>query len=335
MKTIQTLSFRTISLTVALAFAAVTARADVEDKISKSFQVEPGGQLVINADRGSIEVKTSDASTVQVEITRKAKGSDSKAKGVLKDHIVTTTQDANKVDVHAEYKGPKTLGWFSSPEIQVSYVVTVPSKFNVNLRTAGGQIGVTALAGTVNANTSGGSLKFTKIEGAVSAHTSGGSITVATCTGKVDIHTSGGSLKLTGITGDVTAKTSGGSIEASAVTGKTFLKTSGGSIDIAGLKGSIEADTSGGSISAELLEQPTGECSLKTSGGSITIALNEKAAVDVDLHTSAGRVSTDLPVSAVIKGEQEKGVLRGKVNGGGPLVYAKTSAGSVRLKRKG
>ena len=39
-------------LSAALAFAA----SDVEDRLHESFQVKAGGKLVIEADRGSIEI---------------------------------------------------------------------------------------------------------------------------------------------------------------------------------------------------------------------------------------------------------------------------------------
>jgi len=71
-----------------------------------------------------------------------------------------------------------------------------------------------------------------------------------------------------------------------------------------------------------------------TSGGNITIAMAERIAVDVDASTSGGRVSTDFPIATIVQGEQKKNELRGKINGGGPLVKAHTSGGNVRLEKK-
>ncbi|TAK99568.1 MAG: hypothetical protein EPO07_10765 [Verrucomicrobia bacterium] len=323
------------ALSAAILGVASSTHAEVEDKITKSYAVAPGGQLVLEADRGSIEIKTAEANVVNIEVTRKAGGSRGKAENTLKDHVVTTTQDGNKVEVRAKYGGEKSSGWFgNSPELQVNFTITVPRKFDVDLKTAGGHIQVIELTGKVDARTSGGHLEFQKIEGPISGQTSGGHITVAGCKGKVELGTSGGHLDLGKIEGDVTAKTSGGSIQAKAIIGKTVLKTSGGHIEVAGIRGSIEAGTSGGSISAELLDQPAGDCSFKTSGGHITVTLGAKAAVDVDLRTSAGRVSTDFPVATTVQGEQDKSKLAGKVNGGGPLITAHTSAGNVRLEKK-
>ena len=319
-----------------LIIAAATARAEVEDKITKSFEIAPGGQLVVDVDRGSIEVKTGDAGAVNIEVTRKAGGSRSKAEKALKDHVVTTRQTGDKVEVHAKYEGEKLTSWFGgrSPDLQVSFLVTIPRKFDVDLKTAGGHIKVTALAGKLKAHTSGGNLTFKQIEGPVSAHTSGGHINVAGVKGDVDLKTSGGNLTLSEIEGDVTASTSGGHISADKISGKSVVKTSGGNIGFAGNKGPIEAKTSGGNVSAELLEQPASDCLFDTSGGNITIALAERVAVDVDASTSGGRVSTDLPVVSVVQGEQKKNELKGKINGGGPLVKAHTSGGNVRIEKK-
>ena len=317
-----------------LTLTAVTASAESEDKLTKSFKVQPGGQLVVVADRGSIEVKTTDADSVEVEVARKARGSQSKTEPTFKDHLVTFTQDGQKVVVHSEYKGGRWAGWFGNRlELQVKYLITIPRKFDVDIKTVGGSIKVAELAGKVQAQTSGGSLNFAKIDGALSAHTSGGSITVVGCKGNADLKTSGGSLHLGNIEGDVDARTSGGAIHADKLTGKSVLKTSGGSIHISAVEGRIEAVTSGGGITATLRAQPTGDCTFKTSGGSITVALGEKLAVDIDAQTSGGRVSSDLPVPAVIQGEQKKTEIRGKVNGGGPLITAHTSGGSVHLTK--
>ena len=320
---------------LALLALAATATADIEDKITKSFKAQPGGQLIVDLDRGAIEIKTAAGESVDIEITRKAGGSQAKAEQTLKDHVVTTTQTDKAVEVRAEYKGEQRRSWLGrSPELQVSCRITVPRQFDVDLKTAGGSIQVAGLTGKVQAHTAGGNMTFEKIEGPVSGHTSGGSITVRAAKGKVDVKTSGGNLSLDDIEGGVTAETSGGSIHAEKLTGQSVVKTSGGNIGVSGIKGQIEARTSGGSITASLTEQPAGDCLFKTSGGNVTVVLGEKVAVDVDARTSAGRVSTDLPVTAVIQGEQKKNELRGKINGGGPLLTAHTSGGSVHIRKQ-
>lgn len=319
---------------VCLALLATSARADLEDRIAKSFPVQPGDKLVAELDRGAIEVSSANVETVEIEVTRKAGGTKAQAQRTLDTHQVTITQTGNRVEIRAKHDTEKSIGWFRrSPELQVKCRVLVPRRFDVDLKTAGGSISVNDLTGKVEAHTSGGSLSLGKIEGELAAHTSGGNITVATAKGRVDVKTSGGGLTLSDIQGDLTAQTAGGPIRARRLIGKSVLKTSGGGIEVADSQGTLEARTSGGGITASLSGQPAGDCLFKTSGGSVTIALGKEVAVDVDARTSAGHVSTDFPVVSVIQGEQKKNELRGKINGGGPLITAHTSGGSVRLQK--
>ena len=59
MKPIALNSLKAGTIAVALlALAAARVRADVEDTLTNSFKVQPGGQLVVQADCGSIEVTT-------------------------------------------------------------------------------------------------------------------------------------------------------------------------------------------------------------------------------------------------------------------------------------
>ena len=324
-----------LALLLGLGLSAAALRAEVEDKISKTFTVAPGGQLVLEADRGSIDVKTADVESVAIEVTRKASGSAAAAQERLKKHEVNFSQDGDKIVVTAKYEGGRATGWFGNwRDLQVNFDITVPRKFNVDLKTAGGAIKVGALTGKVATQTAGGSLKFDEIEGPLTGRTSGGSINVAGCKGSVDVRTSGGSINLGSVDGDVAAHTSGGSITVKNIAGKAVVKTSGGSINVSEVKGQIEAGTSGGGVSATLVEPPSGDCSFKTSGGSVTVTLGEKLAVDVDARTSGGHVISDLEVVSVIQGEQKKHELRGKINGGGPLITAHTSGGNVHLKKK-
>jgi len=319
---------------VLAALAPGSARADAEDVIKKSFNVQSGGKLVVQLDRGSIEIRTADTTTAKIEISRKAGGAQAAAEKLLQEHLVATTLSDNTVKVTSEFTGSKSTGWFGrSPDLRVNCIVTIPKRFDVDLTTSGGNVSVTELQGKAEARTSGGSMKFEKIGGPLSARTSGGSIKAEQIQGAVELRTSGGNLNLMHIEGDLIGRTSGGSIQAEQLAGKVELKTSGGSIKISECKGPVDASTSGGSISAELLVQPSGACSFKTSGGSVKISLPETVAIDVDAKTSGGHVSSAFAVATQDDAEKQAHDLQGKINGGGPLLTARTSGGSIYLEK--
>lgn len=315
-------------LTLLFAASLTLARADVEDVLNQAYEVSAGGQLVLDVDRGSIEVTAKAGDRCEIQVTRKAK-----KQKALDDHKVTFARDGQKITVAATSKSASS-SWWGGDSCDVAYQITVPEKFDLELKTAGGSIHVAGVTGKIKTHTSGGSMKYEKLSGSLDANTSGGAISVANFNGPVQLRTSGGSLKLANITGDVNAKTSGGSITVSELTGKTVIHTSGGSISATAIKGQIEAMTSGGSILAEVAGQPTGDCSFKTSGGSVSVTLASKAAINLDAQTSAGRVTSDFEVSPP-QNPKHKSELVGKINAGGPNITIRTSAGGIHIKSSG
>jgi DUF4097 and DUF4098 domain-containing protein YvlB len=322
---------RTISVMAAALLLGVWVHAadNGESFIRKTFTVAPGGKLMIHADRGSINVKAGASDKVEIEVTREpGRGA---SDDILKKHQVTFFQDGNDVSVKAELEGARK-GWFNNGNnLRVKYEVSVPSKYNVNLKTSGGTIAVTGLEGDAKAETSGGGLKFAQINGPIYGRTSGGSIDVSGSAKDVDVETSGGGIHVGDAAGSVVARTSGGSIKLGQIKGAITAETSGGGIDVNGAAGPVRAHTSGGSIHASLSDQPAGACTFETSGGGIDLKLAEKVAIDLDAHTSGGSVSTDLPVT--VQGTMKHNELRSKVNGGGPKLTLETSGGSIHIRK--
>ena len=60
-------------------------------------------------------------------------------------------------------------------------------------------------------------------------------------------------------------------------------------------------------------------------------ALPPSAAFQLDADTSAGSVRSDFPVLTTRSGERSE--LKCPVNGGGPVLKLRTSAGSIRVKK--
>ena len=345
--------------------------ATTEGNLSRTFAVNPGGRLIIDADRGSIDIATSDRSDVQVEVKRKV-SRESAARGaeILAAHEVTFDQDGDLVAIRAKAK-PAAAGWFNrgTQHLQVEYHVLAPRRFNLELRTAAGEIVSSDIEGTVKARTAAGSLKFGNIKGPFDGETAAGEIHLESASGRVTAESSAGSIRLGEVDGitsattaagsisvgkanaSLTAKTSGGSIEVGDCAGPAQLQTAAGSIRVKSARARLDANTSGGSItiddaqdtvlgrtaagsiSASFSAQPHEDCRLTTAGGGIEIKLADKLAFDVEARTSGGEVSTELPIVSTVVGRPHAGVLQGKLNGGGKTLLLKTSAGDISLKR--
>lgn len=326
---------RFLSILVIFSFLIILAissvHADIEDRVEKEFRVNPGGTLTIESDLGSIQVESVRGKKVVIQVLRTIKAHSRKeADKILDNFDLEFRRRGNNVSVTGKWTNKNRFSRMRS-RLQLRYKIQVPRRYHVDLQTAGGSILVSDLEGKVRAQTSGGSLVFGDITGPVFGRTSGGSITLEGCKGKADIKTSGGSIQIGRVQGSVTAHTSGGSIRIDQAKGRVEALTSGGSITVKEVMGAIKAKTSGGSIRAHITKQPDGACKLTTSGGSITVYLAANLRLTIDAKTSAGRVKTELPVEAV--GKQKKSILAGTLNGGGPLLYLRTSGGNIYLKR--
>lgn len=310
----------------------LAADDSAEKTISRSFAVEPGGEISIDADRGDITISTGSQNNVEVIVEREVRGvSERKETSVLKSHKVAIVQDGNNVRVQAALAKSR-----SQPNLSVRFRVTVPKRFNASLNTAGGSIQVSDLHGNVDARTSGGDLKFSKIEGPIDAHTSGGNVTAAGCTDKLQVQTSGGNIAIKDFSGpSATADTSGGSVNVITCSGAVQIKTSGGDITVDKFSGpSVFADTSGGAMTFNVEKQPAADCWFRTGGGNITVRLPENIAMNVIASTDGGEVNTAIPVNATVQGRVKEGRLEGKINGGGPKLALKTSGGDIHILKQ-
>ncbi len=272
----------------------------------KKFTVNPGGNLVLNTDVGSVSVRGGSGNEVTVTAELRGRERD------LNRFQIKAEQNGNDVTVHGEFPD-KVSGWFSGiRDFDVHFVVTVPQEYNTDLTTAGGNVEVASLKGTVKGETSGGDISARDVEGAVSMETSGGTVHAE----KV----SGPTIKM---------KTSGGDVHAAGLTGDAELRTSGGNVVVDGVDGALQAYTSGGNVRVRA-SGPNKGIHAETSGGNIELAVARDTKADLDLATSGGGVSCDMPVT--VSGKMEEDRIRGTLNGGGPSIYAHTSGGNIHVK---
>jgi DUF4097 and DUF4098 domain-containing protein YvlB len=317
-----------------LALATSTALAATEEQSNKTFQVSPGGTLVVDVDFGSIEVSSNSTDTVAVSVWRKVsrKNADEEEK-FLSENPVVFVQEGSTVTVRCRQKDKDKFHWFGgwANKNEGKYTIQVPARFSLQLDTSGGGIIARDVTGEAKAHTSGGGLQFSRLHGPLNGDTSGGGIQVADCEGPIKIHTSGGGIETAGGGGSLDGNTSGGPITVKDFNGPVDIHTSGGGITVENVGGSIDGHTSGGSIHALLLSPMAGEVKLSTSGGGVTAKIPATAAFDLEAETSGGSVSCDLPVT--VQGKIHNNRINGPVNGGGPLLRLKSSGGGIHVEK--
>jgi Putative adhesin len=299
-----------------LAAAVPPAHAAIERTIEKSFAVQPGGSLHVESSAGEITVQASADPVVKIIVRERIRAeSDVEADDILRRLDLTLEQHDNAVTATAEYPAQALgLHFGSWPPVQVDFTVTVPASFAAELRTAGGNIKVGDLAGTLQAHTSGGNIRLGKLGADVDASTSGGNVSLDEGRGAVRL------------------RTSGGHILVERAVGPAELRTSGGNIKVVLAENTVQASTSGGNVQASLSGAIKGDCELRTSGGRVEATVAPIAAFNLDASTSGGRIEApDLTITHP-ETNRQRSRLTGVVNGGGPRLTLHSSGGNIEVR---
>lgn len=171
----------------------------VNNVIEKTYNVNPGGRLTVNADIGRIDIQTHTQDSVEIVITKKSKKpSNKRLQKVLADFKVTFDVTRSDVSITGAFQRGKTYWrWhplFNLRHLDMHFLVTVPQRYNVDLNTQSGNISTDGLTGAVQAQTGEGNMRFNGIKGPVSGKSGTGNITLANCQGTVDVKTPVGNI---------------------------------------------------------------------------------------------------------------------------------------------
>ena len=271
--------------------------------LKKHFNISSGKLLELKTDAGNVILKTWDKEEISIKIL-----GNKKAKKKFK---FTFNETDFGLSVIGERKGSSFFNWFNN--IRLKYEIMIPKKFNLKLKTAGGDI------------------VLNDCEGEFDMKISGGDIDVQNSLGTLDCSTSGGDISVEDFDGDCNVSTSGGDIQIEFVDGNVTASTSGGDINISSESGKVKAATSGGNIEVQYRGNNFG-ISLATSGGDINLKIPSNFSANVELKTSGGKVYNNFSQSRAEKVTKRK--FTGVYNSGGEDIICKTSGGDVTVTEK-
>ena len=142
-----------------------------------------------------------------------------------------------------------------------------------------------------------------------------------------------GDIHVGDLMGTVNAEALDGNLHLGEIQGDVWGKTGmSGDIILKGCQSSVSLTTATGDIRAEMTTQPQHLWTLHASmGGDIDVTLHPDITIDIDAQTQ-GSISNDF--AAQFQGAIGENRLKGTLNGGGPLLKLRSSAGEIRLKRK-
>ncbi|HLF20031.1 MAG TPA: DUF4097 family beta strand repeat-containing protein [Bacteroidota bacterium] len=286
-----------------------------QDTQTKSFSVKKAGTLEVNIDPGTVEITPWEKDEVLIE----AENVDERRPERLK---ITQSDNTVRIEYTDRRRNVRNL----------RFLVNVPSEFNVNVNTTGGNaivndrlkgnfkvdtdggnVEMGEIVGQVEVRSSGGNIKAAKVDGDARLKTNGGNITVKMTTGELSVESGGGNiridavgkkLKLTTGGGNITlgdigatadVRTGGGNLDVGKVTARMKLVSGGGNIGVNGATDHIFLKTGGGNVK---LKNIKGTLELTTGGGDVTVELTPMGKGESTIYSGGGDVTLYVPENA-------------------------------------
>jgi len=268
-----------------------------------------GGKLILRADMGSVEIVSGSSNQLKGRVVVHVyTGSEEKARRLFDAyHLSTRSLEGGGIYVTGEFSGSR----HHDPSVGAEFDIKLPARFNLDVETRGGDIGLQGpVQGEARLTTAGGDIHASDISGPSKVETAVGGISLGNLGARAEVRTAGGSIHIGNIRGDATIETGGGDIQVGQVDGSLRAATPGGDVDIAGASGQVVAQTAGGqiqvgptggSVRAETaagsirLRGPRGRVVAETAGGSIDLL---QLVAGVRASTSAGRILAEFDASA-------------------------------------
>ncbi|WLT31243.1 hypothetical protein [Geothrix sp. PMB-07] len=325
----------------------------------KKLEASPGQTLDVKLETGgSIHIRggAEHAVTVKTKLT----GRDA-------DQIrVSVERSSGGVSIVSKYETNR-----SRQSGSADLEITVPGRFDLDLKSAGGDLRIEGVEGNLRGKTMGGGLDLSHLKGKVALSSMGGSISLVSSQVEGKVSTMGGTVTIKDVVGDikgssmggnvvydnvqrpgktadekeVVISTMGGEIRVPAAPSGANVKTMGGSIHIGSAKTFVKATTMGGSIDIKELD---GGAIATTMGGDISVTMVGDPAVgnrDVRLESKGGEIHLTLPaglsMTVDVEIEHTKNSTRTfKIDSEFPLAISETpewseSRGTARKTLKG
>jgi DUF4097 and DUF4098 domain-containing protein YvlB len=347
------------NLKVATEFGAVTVRGGspqgitytVRKRLNSGSESQARHQFELFTVRASqkadftvLEGECSGAEKISVDITLNVPRELALVKIETRGGSVGVTDIAGRVEavtaggsIHVNDIGSAVRAETSGGSIEVGNVGG-----DLKLETAGGSITIRSVGGRIHAETAGGSIEVGSATQSAYLATAGGSIQVKRCGGELRASTLGGSVEIGDVGGGATLETSGGNIRLASAKGVVRATTSGGGIRLSGLTHGATARTAAGPVYAEFTagKGSFSESYLETSIGDVIVYLPPDLPVTVRATIDAAMGHRMISDFSEVKVTQEGGEWgareifgQGAINGGGPLLKIRTTAGNIELRR--
>ncbi|MDR2101074.1 MAG: DUF4097 domain-containing protein [Treponema sp.] len=222
----------------------------------------------------------------------------------------------------------------------------------LSVRVSSGELEARSMGGNSFISLSSGKLKIDELTGEEHrVKISSGHARIDHIRGTGAVEVSSGAFAVSRLEGDSSIEIQSGSIQIAALTGTAHrIRVSSGRITIAEARGQIEGRLSSGTLNLENfsghgdfdinsgninlgLWEPTGDMRVTVTSGDINLTIPRKTSFNLDASTNSGRISVDEGPEGTVRVSGNSTILRPFGPSPEITIYARTTSGSIRIKR--
>jgi Putative adhesin len=293
---------------LAVWLLALPAAARVVGAFERTYPVSGAGELEVLTHSGDVTVHAGPAGSVVV------KGKIVVGENWLMGDKTADVQELEKNPPIRQSGDHIVIDYVNLRNIAIDFDITVPAEISLQIRTGSGDQTVEGLRKGATLEAGSGDLRIRDL------------------TGELHTETGSGNVRAQGLSGALRAQAGSGDIEVDETgAGDVDVRTGSGNIQVHGVKGAAHVKAGSGDVTLE--GEPTGEWQAHTGSGNVSLRLPQNAAFDLDVSTSSGSLDVGRPVTMTVTGRirEHPRTVKGKVNGGGPLVSVETGSGDVQI----
>ena len=273
--------------------------------ISRSFDVSPRSTLILTLKTGG-DVLIRGWEHDRVEASVVIRGRDAS------DVVMDFDQSSKTIEISSEFASRRSRA-------NVSVEVRVPSRFDLDVSTTGGDLEIHGVTGTIEGSSMGGDLVLSHLGGKLDLSTMGGDIGLTDSEVDGSLHTMGGDVAISDVTGNIDGTTMGGDVtydnvrssrsgsedvvKVSSMGGDVVIDealhgadvhTMGGDVQINRAANYVKAGTMGGDI---VVSEIDGWIEANTMGGDIEVNMVGGTTGDrhVELESRGGTIVLSVP----------------------------------------
>ena len=306
MKAKLNISIKLIALMLFVFSGKLMADDDPGLITEKNFSTYGGLTLNFKGLSGDLEITTWSKNEVDVKVYGNSEAKDNTDFEILDNSAGVSITEKHK---HKDVSGR---------DIKIKYKISIPGSYNLNIKTASGDLKTAVLNGNVNYKTASGDASVKVING---------DINIASASGDMDIESVNGNVDLSSASGDILCKDINGNVVTSAASGDITIKD---------CDGEIKSSTASGDIRFFAVSN-TSEVNLTSVSGEIIVRVAESSGAGLNLTTMSGEIDVpgdfNPPTSSPTTTKDNTPYhYSTQVYEGGNVINCTTTSGDIRIE---